>query len=49
MIDPVPSGILGKRKVTYGASVDFFVELEEDAEASLCEDHMCGFGKNVVV
>jgi len=35
MIDPVPSGIRGKGNATYGISVDFVIELEEDAEAGV--------------
>jgi hypothetical protein len=36
MVDPVPSGIRGEGKVTYGISVDFVIESEEDAEARMC-------------
>jgi hypothetical protein len=36
MVDPVPRGIRGEGKVTYGISVDFVVELKEDTEASVC-------------
>jgi hypothetical protein len=49
MIDPVPSGIRGEGKVSYGISVDFIIEVEEDTEASVCKDGMCGFGENVIV
>jgi len=35
MVDPVPSGIRGEGRVSYGISVDFVIELEEDAEASV--------------
>jgi hypothetical protein len=49
MIDPVPSGIRGEGKVSYGISIDFVVEVEDDAEASVCKDGMCGFGENVIV
>jgi hypothetical protein len=49
MIDPVPSGIRGEGEVSYGISVDSAVEVEEDAEASVCKDDMCGFGENVIV
>jgi hypothetical protein len=49
MIDPVPSGIWGEGKVGYGFSVRFVVEVEEDAEASVSKDDMCGFGENVIV
>jgi hypothetical protein len=31
MIDPVPGSIRGEGKVGYGISVDFVVEVEEDA------------------
>jgi hypothetical protein len=47
MIDPVPSGIRGEGKVSYGISVNFVVETE-DAEASVCKDGICGFGENVI-
>ena len=33
MIDPVLSDIRGEGKVSYRISVDFVVEVEEDAEA----------------
>jgi hypothetical protein len=49
MINPVLSGIRGEGKVGYCISVDFFVEVEEDAEANACKDGMCGFGENVIV
>jgi hypothetical protein len=49
MIDPVLSGILGKRKVAYGISVDFVIEFEEDTEAGVCKDGMRWSGKNVIV
>jgi hypothetical protein len=48
MIDPVPGGIRGEGKVSYDISVDFVVEVEEDAEASVCKDGMCGFGEDVI-
>ena len=48
MIDPVPSGIAGEGKVTYGISVDFRIELEEDSKASTCKDGMRGFGEDVI-
>jgi hypothetical protein len=48
MIDPVPSGIAGEGKVTYGISVDFVIELEENSEASTCKDAMRWFGENVI-
>jgi hypothetical protein len=49
MLDPVPRGVRGKRKVTYGISVDLVIELEEDAEASVCKDDMRRFRENVIV
>jgi hypothetical protein len=49
MIDPVPSGIWGEGEVSYGILVDFDVEVEEDAEADVCKDGMCGIGENVIV
>jgi hypothetical protein len=49
MIDPVPSGVWGEGKVRYRISVDFAVEVEEDAEASVCKGDMRGFGENVIV
>src|SRR6266852_425916 len=49
MNDPVPSGIRGEGKVSCGISVDFVVEVEQDAEASVCKDGMCGFGENVII
>jgi hypothetical protein len=49
MIDPVPGSIRGKGKAGYRISVDFVVEVEEDAEASVCKDGMCGFGEDVKI
>src|SRR5882672_6068827 len=49
MIDPMSSGIKRKRKPTYRISIDFVIQFEEDAEASVCENRMRRFGKNVVV
>jgi hypothetical protein len=49
MIDPVLSGIRGEGRVSYGISVDFVVEVEEDAEANVCKDGMCGTGENSIV
>jgi hypothetical protein len=49
MIDPVPSGIQGEGKVSHRISVDFVVEVEEDAKGSVSKDGMCGFGENVIV
>jgi hypothetical protein len=40
MIDPVSGGIRGEGYTTYGISVDFVIELEEDAEASMCKGGM---------
>jgi hypothetical protein len=49
MIDPVLSGIWGEGKASYGISVDFVIELEEDTEAGMCKDSMRRFGENVIV
>jgi hypothetical protein len=49
MVDPVPRGIRGEEKVSYGVSVDFFIELEEDTEAGVRKDGMCRFGEDVIV
>jgi hypothetical protein len=40
---------MGKGKVSYRISVDFVIEVEEDTEAGVCKDGMCGFGENVIV
>jgi hypothetical protein len=48
MIDPVPSGIPGDGEVTYGISLEFVIELEEDSEASPCKEGMRRFGENVI-
>jgi len=48
MIDPVPSSIPGDGKVTYGISLGFVIELEEDSEASTCKESMRRFGENVI-
>jgi hypothetical protein len=48
MIDPVSGGIWGKGKATHGISVDFVIELEEDAEAGVCKDGMRSFGENMI-
>jgi hypothetical protein len=48
MIDPVSGGIRSERNATYGISVDFVIELEEDDEASVCKESMGRFGENVV-
>ena len=49
MVDPVPRGIRGEGKLSYGISVNFVIELEEDTEASVSKDSMCRFGENVIV
>jgi hypothetical protein len=49
MIDPVLSSIRGERKVSYGIFVDIVVEVEEDAETSMCKNGMRGFGEDVIV
>jgi len=49
VVGPVPRGIWGKGKVSYGISVDFVIELEEDTEAGVCKDGMRRFGKNVII
>ena len=49
MVDPVPRGIPGEGKATYGISVDFVIELEEDTQASVCKDGMRGFVKNMII
>jgi hypothetical protein len=46
MVDPVPRGIRGERKVINGISVDFIVELEEDTEASVFKSGMRRFREN---
>jgi hypothetical protein len=48
MVDPVSSGIAGEGKVTYGISVDYIVELEEDTKAGVCKGGMRRFGENVI-
>jgi hypothetical protein len=49
MVDPIPSSVWGKGKVGDGISVDFVIKFEEDTEAGVCKDGMCGFGENVIV
>jgi hypothetical protein len=51
VVDPVSSGIRGdsEGKATYGISVDFVIETEEDAEASVCKDGMRRFGENAIM
>jgi len=48
MIDPVSGSILSEGNATYGISVDFVVELEEDAEVSVHKESMGRFGENVI-
>ena len=47
MVDPVSGSIQGKGKATNGISVDFVIQLEEDAEAGACKDGMRRFGENM--
>jgi hypothetical protein len=49
MLDPVLSCIRSERTVSYRISVDFVVKVEEDAQAGMSKDGMCGFGENVIV
>jgi len=49
MVDPMLCGIRGEGKVMDGTSVDFVIEAEEDAEASVCEGGMRRFAENVIV
>jgi hypothetical protein len=49
MVDPVPCCIQGEGEMTYGISVDFIIELEEDTQASMCKNGMRRFGENVIV
>jgi hypothetical protein len=46
-VDPISSGTWSEGKAMYGISVDFVIELEEDTEADMCKNSMCGPGKNV--
>jgi len=48
MVDPVLSRVRCERKVMYGISVDFVVELENDTEAGAGKGRMCRFGENVI-
>jgi hypothetical protein len=48
MVDPVSRGILGKGKVFYGILVDLVIESKEDAEANMCKESVCWFGKDVI-
>ena len=49
MIDPVLSSVRGEGKVGLGFSIDFVVEVEENAADNLCDDGTCRLGENVVV
>jgi len=49
MVDPMSGGIGGEGEISYGISVDFVIEFEEDTEARVCEDGMCRLGENVIV
>jgi hypothetical protein len=49
MVDPVPGGIRGEGKATYGLSLDFVIEPEKDTEACVCKDGMRRFEGNVKV
>jgi len=49
VVNPVSGCILREWEVTYGISVGFVIELEEDTEAGVCKDGMGGFGENVIV
>jgi hypothetical protein len=49
MVDPEPRSIRGEGKLTYGVSVDFVIELEEDNEAGARKDSVRRFGENVVI
>jgi hypothetical protein len=48
MIDPVSGGIRSEGKANYGVSVDFVIELEEDAETSVCKGGMGRFRGGVI-
>jgi hypothetical protein len=49
VVDPVPGSIQGEGEMSYDISVDFVIELKEDAKASVCKDGVRRFGENVVV
>ena len=49
MANPVMGCIWREGEVTYGISVDFVIEFEEDTEAGVCKDGMCQFGEYVIV
>jgi hypothetical protein len=48
MIDPVLGGILGKRKVAHGNSIDSFIKLKEDSETRARNSDMRRFGGNMI-
>jgi hypothetical protein len=48
MIGPVPSGIRREGKVSYGISVDFVIELEEDTKAGVCKGGMGRLWEDVI-
>ena len=45
MVDPPTRGKWGEGESTYGISVDFVIELEEDTEASVCQEVCAGSGR----
>ena len=47
MVDPMSGSIRCERIATYGISVDFVIELEEEEEASVCKGGMGRFGEDV--
>jgi hypothetical protein len=49
MVDPPTRGKWGEGESTYDISVDFVIELEEDTEASVCQDGVREFWENVEV
>jgi hypothetical protein len=49
MVDPVPRGIRSEGVAIHGISVDFVIELKEDAEGSMCKDGVRRFQENVIV
>ena len=48
MFDPVSSSIDGKRKVLNALLVDLIIYRKEHTQGRLCEDRVCGMGKDVV-
>jgi len=48
MIDPVSGGIWSEGDASYGISVDFVIELKEDAEACVCKGGMGRFMEDVI-